>query len=190
MSTLSSTMPIEYERKFLIAPVARDTALAHFAGAPTARILDAYLPPRGGAGPRLRLRVEAPVGEPDPPRAVACVKVPRPDGKGRDELEWEVPLPQPLPAGAGIVAKLRATIADLSPQGATCTVDAYTSPATAACPLTGAPLSGPVLGAEVEGDPAAVDAWVPPPGWIEVTGRPEFGAGHVAEHGWPAPPAS
>lgn len=185
-------MPVEYERKFIVTPSGREAAFAAMQGAPTARILDAYYPPRGGEGPRLRLRVAAPVGQPDPSTAVACVKVPRQDGgPGRVELEWDVPLPQPLPQGAAIVSKLRATIADLSRPGATCTLDAYFSPTSAVCPLTGEPLQGAaiVLVAEVEGDPAAVDAWAPPAGWQEVTGRAEFGACSVAERGWPRPAA-
>lgn len=185
-------MPIEYERKFLIRPEAREAALALLAGAPTARILDAYFPPKGGAGPRLRLRVEAPVGEPDPSHAVACVKVPDPSGPpgARMEHEWLVPLPVALAAGATLISKLRATLADLSPPGTVCTLDVYTSPAAAVCPLTGEPLSGPVLVVEVEGTPEAVDAWTPPAGWQEVTGRPEFSAGNVAERGWPTPAPS
>ena len=179
-------MPTEYERKFLILSSAHAAAQTLAVGAPTVRILDAYLPPRSGAGPRLRFRVEAPVGQPDPVVAVACAKVPLPDGS-REELEWEVPLPLGLPATARVVSKVRATLADLSSPGAVCTLDAYTSPAARSCPLTGAPLEGPVLVAEVEGERAAVDAWTPPEGWVEVTGRPEFGAGHVAERGWPQP---
>lgn len=181
-------MPIEYERKFIVTPEARDAALALLEGAPAARIVDAYLPPRSGVGPALRLRVEAPVGEPDPPTAVACAKVPRADG-ARDELEWDVPLPLALPDGAAMALKTRASLVGLSPAGAACTLDVYMCPGAAACPITGEPLQGPVLVAEVEGDRSAVDAWTPPAGWREVTGRPEFGAGAVARCGWPTPGA-
>lgn len=185
-------MPVERERKFIITVEARDAALALFAASPQVRILDAYLPPRGGSGPPLRLRCEGPVDGPQPTSAVACVKVPRADGD-RDELEWDVPLPLALPSGCVLVGKTRAAIADLSAPGAVVTIDAYTSPQASACPLTGDPLAGPVLVAEVEGgegDRAAVDAWRPPAGWREVTGRPEFGASAVARRGWPNPSAA